>query len=167
VYNAAAGYWSIASRCQAAATTVCAGEQSFAAGLIEACAQVCSTGEHVLYAAFDTPFLPSLDAFGLRYQPFACALLLGPQRMSPPSARCGTIDHWQIAAAAEGDEWSALNGTAPEKAASQPSRALADFFAGNASAAVLPLLAAIAMQEPKKIGLPYLDDAALELSYAP
>ena len=65
VFNAPGGYWSIATRCEAAATTLCAGDASFAAGLIEACAQVCKTDAQVLYVAFDSPFPASLRAFGL------------------------------------------------------------------------------------------------------
>src|SRR5205085_5133320 len=40
VHNAPAGYWGIATRSHAASTSLCAFDWSFAAGLLEACAQV-------------------------------------------------------------------------------------------------------------------------------
>jgi hypothetical protein len=152
VFNAPAGYWSIAAHCEAAATTICAGVASFAAGLIEACAQVRKTNAQVLYVAFDSPFPASLHAFGLDQQPFACALLLAPV-VAVTSATCGTIDGWQITQRRKAEELS-------------PS-ILDGFFAGNAAAAALPLLAAVALREEAPIRLPYLDDNCLQLMYAP
>jgi hypothetical protein len=152
VFNAPGGYWSIATHCEAAATTLCAGDASFAAGLIEACAQVCKTDAQVLYVAFDSPFPASLRAFGLDQQAFACALLLAPAATAT-SATCGTIDGWQIAQST--------------KAAEPHPPLLEGFFAGNAAAAALPLLAAIALRKETRISLRYVDDDCLQLAYAP
>ena len=152
VFNAPAGYWSIGRRCEGAATTVCAGAASFAAGLIEAYAQVCKFDTQVLYVAFDSPFPESLRAFALDHQPFACALLLGPAAAAAPPA-WGAIDGWTM--------------PANSGVAATPHAALSDFFAGNAAAAALPLLAAVARREAVQVRLPYLDDAALELTYTP
>jgi hypothetical protein len=46
-------------------------------------------------------------------------------------------------------------------------RALAEGFAGNAAAAALPLLTAMAMQAVTEIRLPYIDDDSLRLRYSP
>jgi hypothetical protein len=46
-------------------------------------------------------------------------------------------------------------------------QALAEGFAGNAAAAALPLLTAIATQAGTEIRLPYLDDSRLHLRYSP
>jgi Beta-ketoacyl synthase, N-terminal domain len=151
VFNAPAGYWSIGSRCEAAATTLCAGAASFAAGLIEAYTQACTSNMQVLYVAFDSTFPVSLRAFAVDRQPFACALLLGPAATAP--ATLGAIDGWTM--------------SANRGATATPYPALADFFAGNPAAAALPLLAAIARREAVLVRLPYLDDAALELAYTP
>lgn len=152
VFNAPAGYWSIASRCQAAAMTLCAGAASYAAGLIEACTHVRKTNAQVLYVAFDAPYAASLSAFGLDHPPFACALLLGPAA-AVRSPTCGTIDQWKMTSRADGSE--------------PPHPILADFFAGNAAAAALSLLAAVALREQTRVSLPYLDDGRLQFVYTP
>ena len=46
VHNAAAGYWTIATGCTAPATAVSAGDESVAAGLLEAATQVTSRASH-------------------------------------------------------------------------------------------------------------------------
>lgn len=56
VHNAPAGYWSIATRCMAASTSLCAYDATFAAGLIEAATQTLTTGEPCLLVAFDTKY---------------------------------------------------------------------------------------------------------------
>jgi hypothetical protein len=79
VHNAPSGYWSIATRCMAPSTSLCAHDASFGAGLLEACAFLHAHGRPVLLVAYDTPYpepllakRPVRDAFGL-------ALLLAPQ----------------------------------------------------------------------------------------
>jgi hypothetical protein len=46
-------------------------------------------------------------------------------------------------------------------------QAFAEGFAGNAAAAALPLLTAMATQAGTEIRLPYLDDGSLHLRYSP
>lgn len=53
VHNAAAGYWTIGAGAMQPATALCAGEASFAEGLIEALAQLASGTEAVLLTAYD------------------------------------------------------------------------------------------------------------------
>jgi hypothetical protein len=79
VHNAAAGYWGIAYGCTEASTSLCAGDASFGAGLVEALAQLACGAPAVLLLAYDAdypqplyPKRPIPDAFGV-------ALLLTPQ----------------------------------------------------------------------------------------
>ena len=152
VFNAPAGYWSLASKAQAASTTVCAGRASFAAGLCEASAQVLASGEAVLYIAYDMAFPEALKRLGRTTMAFACALLLEPARGGAPG-RFGMIEGWQREAGARDTD------AGPQ--------ALAEGFAGNAAAAALPLLTAMATQAGAEIRLPYLDDGSLHLRYSP
>lgn len=55
VHNAAAGYWSIATRDRAATNAIAAGDDSFALGLVEAATLAVAEGRPVLLVAFDTP----------------------------------------------------------------------------------------------------------------
>jgi Beta-ketoacyl synthase, N-terminal domain len=80
VHNAAAGYWSIATGATAESNVLCAFDASFAAGLLEAVAQVAVDGVPVLLVSYDCDYPPPLllkrpipDAFGV-------ALVLTPQR---------------------------------------------------------------------------------------
>jgi hypothetical protein len=54
VHNAAAGYWTIGTRCTQPATAISAYDATFAQGLLEALAQLTTGAEAVLLAAYDT-----------------------------------------------------------------------------------------------------------------
>ena len=56
VHNAPAGYWSIATKCTAASTSLCAYDGTFCSGLLEAAVQCISSGERCLLVAFDTAY---------------------------------------------------------------------------------------------------------------
>ena len=58
VHNAPSGYYSIAMNARRAASSVCHGEWSFAAGLLNAAAQAVADQSPVLYVCYDSP-LPS------------------------------------------------------------------------------------------------------------
>lgn len=151
VFNAPAGYWSLGCKAQAASTTVCAGRASFAVGLCEASAQVQATEEAVLYVAYDMPFPEALRRLGRTTMAFACALLLEPTSGGAPG-RFGMLEGWQREAG--------------PREADAGLQALAQAFAGNAAAAALPLLRAMATQAGTEILLPYLDDERLRLRYS-
>ena len=150
VFNAPAGYWTIASGANGPSITVSAGTATFAAGMIEAGVEIASGGAPVLFIAFDMTFPESLRSFGVEGEAFACALLLGPES---PAPAWGRIEHWERPA----------RRTSPS--ALPP--ALAPRFRGNAAAAALPLLAAIAARTPTGIAVPYHDGDCLELRYTP
>lgn len=74
VHNAAAGYWSIATRSKAASNAVCAFDWSFTAGLLEAVTQVVVDQTRVLLVAYDAPYpqplfdkRPIPEAFGVAF----------------------------------------------------------------------------------------------------
>ena len=79
VHNAPGGYWSIAFATHAPSTSLCAGEGSFAAGLIEAAAQVCIEATPVLLVAYDVPYPEPLLGLWNAEAAFACALVLAPR----------------------------------------------------------------------------------------
>src|SRR5690606_8988037 len=76
VHNAPAGYWSIATQCMAASTSLSAYDASFGAGLIEAATQTLATGERCLLVAFDTQYPQPLYAARPIPHCFAVALVL-------------------------------------------------------------------------------------------
>lgn len=80
VHNAPGGYWHIAVHGRAASTSLSAFDGSFAAGLLEACAQVASRHAPVLLVAADVPYPEPLHAKRPVNDVFAVALLLGPGR---------------------------------------------------------------------------------------
>lgn len=78
VHNAPSGYYSIAMNAQRAASSICRGEWSFAAGLLNAAAQAVADQLPVLYVCYDSPLpspmcevMPVVDAM-------AIALVLTP-----------------------------------------------------------------------------------------
>jgi hypothetical protein len=79
VHNAPAGYWSIATGCMAASTSLCGYDATFAAALLEAATQALSSGQPCLLLAFDTAYPEPL--YALRPIPWALgvALLINPR----------------------------------------------------------------------------------------
>jgi hypothetical protein len=84
VHNAPAGYWSIAAATQVQSTTVCAYDASFAAGFLEAVAQVASSHSSAALLAYDLDYPPPLRA--VRQLPAAFGLGLVLQSSATPNA---------------------------------------------------------------------------------
>ena len=151
VFNAPAGYWGIGAKASGSSTTLCAGEGTFAAALLESHGLVAATQESVLLVVCDLPFPARVPFTCGGRAPFAGALLLEP--LGVDASRWGCIDGLRVT----------------RRAARRPDHdALVDGeFAGNASAAALLLLGAIARGHAASIALPYIDDAVVELTWQP
>ena len=79
VHNAAAGYWSIATQCRAASTSLCAYDASFGAGLLDAASQVALDRQPVALIAYDHPYPAPLGAAREIKASFGVALVLAPE----------------------------------------------------------------------------------------
>ena len=148
VHNVTAGYWSIAARDTAPYTVVCAYDGSFAAGLLEALAQVATGDRDVLLVAYDVDYPPPLrqkrpidDAFGL-------GLLLRPRRGARSLALL-----------------SAQLGKLP--ADRMPDPALEALRAGIPAARALPLLERLAGNRAGTAVLDYQDTHTLAVTVTP
>ena len=146
VHNAAAGYWSIATQSQTPSTSITAGTDSLAAGLLEAAVQLNASDNEghrdCLLVCYDE--LPP-DAFAPQAtitEEFACALRLSP-----------TADN-----ALAKLEITLGNGAKP---VSMSYDILEQLRLSNPQAMVLPILAAVAQlktaQQPETIILPYFE----------
>lgn len=80
VHNAAAGYWSIATRAMRESTVLCAYDASFAAGLLEALVQVTVDEVPMLLIAYDTDYPEPMHAKRPVPDAFGAAFVLTPQR---------------------------------------------------------------------------------------
>lgn len=80
VHNAAAGYWSIATRSMAPCQVLAAFDASFGAGLLDAMAQVVCDRRPVLLIAYDSEYPEPLHARRGIGDCGGVALLLGPER---------------------------------------------------------------------------------------
>ncbi len=78
VHNAAAGYWGIATPSVGPSTSIAAGDDSFALGLVEAATQVVAEDRPVLFVVFDTPAVGLLADAVPNTALFGAALLLTP-----------------------------------------------------------------------------------------
>ncbi len=90
VHNAPSGYYSIAMNAKGAATSICRGEWSFAAGLLSAAAQVVADGAPVLYVCYDSPLPPPMCEAMPVIEATAIALVLTPE----PSPRA--LATWNV-----------------------------------------------------------------------
>jgi len=80
VHNAPAGYWSIATACMAASTSLCAYDGTFAAALLEAATQVRASDQPCLMVAFDSAYPEPLYSFRPIPYPFGIAMVLSPHK---------------------------------------------------------------------------------------
>jgi len=78
VHNAAAGYWSIATGCHQASTSVSAYDDTFAAGLLEAAAHCQHEQLPVIFAVYDVCPPAILQQQRTILEPFGAAFLLTP-----------------------------------------------------------------------------------------
>lgn len=142
VHNAAAGYWAIAAHSPMPYTTVSAYHASFAAGLMEACAQLEVEGRPVLLVAYDHPAPPPLLACIGDYPAFAVAMVLSPDA-TPKSTRLRveTVNRQPV------HEMKCV--------------ALEHLRVSNPAACGLPLLRALACGEPGRIVLPHVNGLQL------
>lgn len=129
VHNAAAGYWSIATDCQAPSTSLSAYDDSFVAGLLEAATQCQQDQQNVLLATYDIcPPQPLLAKRAITL-PFGSALLLSPRPSSQSLARLTLAASNQI------------NNSLPQAAALQT------LWQANPAARCLPLLEWVARKQ--------------------
>ena len=78
VHNAAAGYWSIATHDTGPASAIAAGDETFAAGLLEAATQACAEDRPVLLVAFETPAVGPLPMAAPNTALFGIAMVIRP-----------------------------------------------------------------------------------------
>lgn len=147
VHNAAAGYWAIAARSPMPSTTVSAYGATFAAGLMEATAQLQAEARPVLLVAYDhTPPEPLAAAVG-RYPSFAVAMVLSPEAVrGSRMLRLETANAEPVSAMTDGD--------------------LERLRTSNPVAAALPLLGALAGSEPARVVLPRVNGLQLAVDVA-
>ncbi len=91
VHNAPSGYYSIAMHARRAATSVCRGEWSFAAGLLNAAAQVVADNVPVLHVCYDSPLPPPVCDVMPVVAPTAIALVLAS------GASAASLAAWDVA----------------------------------------------------------------------
>ncbi len=140
VHNATAGYWSIAMALKLGSTCLSAFDESFAAGLLEAAAQVADEGVDGLYTASDARFLEPMAELRPLEIDCAVSLLLTKERSS------GSMASMEI--------------TLEDKRTATP---LPDYlppsFSTCPAARALPLLAALAKAQEADVYLDYLDQS--------
>ena len=149
VHNAPSGYWSIATGAMTPSTALCAYDGSFGAGLIEAACQVVADNRPVLLVAYDSPYPEPLRATRPIPHGFGVGLVLAPEQSPGPRLARLTI---------------ALGGDAAETLANPDLEALRTAIP---AARALPLLAAIAREETRRVVLEYLDATRLVIECAP
>jgi Beta-ketoacyl synthase, N-terminal domain len=144
VFNAPAGYVSIAHKLAGPSISICAGAATFAVALAEAFDQVEADARPVLLVAVDTSYPQELAGLRAPAAPFACALVLTP---FTPTPSLGTL---------------ALADDEPARPVAWPFA----HFRADTVAAALPLLAAIARGRPAGVTIPAAG-AFMQLAYSP
>ncbi len=148
VHNAPAGYWSIAAGSQQPSVTLCAYDGSFAAGLIEAAAQVHAYGAPVLLVTYDLPYPEPLARVRKIREPLAVALLFSRE------PRAGTLGLWHVAVC-EG------------ASATRFPESLPPGLCTNPAAHALPLLATVARDVSQTIAITYVNGCHLRVETQP
>lgn len=153
VHNAAAGYWSIAAGSRQASTSIAYYDKSVAAGLLEATTQAVIDDIPVLLVVCETPYPEPLASAQPVSAPFAAALLLSRMQSN------ASLAHLSVAL-----------GGAPIQAG-DPGRALGSSLdalrRGNFAARILPLLRALAANEPTVVTLEHAAAQGLHVECTP
>jgi Beta-ketoacyl synthase, N-terminal domain len=126
VHNAPSGYWSVATGSRAPSTSLCAFDESFTAGLLEAAVQATVQDCPITLIAYDVPYPEPLHAVRPIVSAFAMALVLVPQRTERAVAALSMVP---------ADAEATATMTDPD---------LERLRLGNPAARALPLLAALA-----------------------
>lgn len=151
VHNAAAGYWSIGTSSHAPYTAISAFHHTFGAGLLEAAIQIACEQQPVLYVAFDVEAKGALSTMAPSRGLLGVALVLAPAASARPGGR-----HLKLRVATD------------ELSAATPSRsAAASLVADNALAPCMPLLEALAADEPAALQLSLGERTALNVQVGP
>jgi len=148
VHNAPAGYWSIAAGSQLPSTTICASDGSFAAGLLEALAQMAVTDTATAVIAYDLDYPPPLHPARPIAGPFAIALVLEPEPGPSVPARLKVR----------------LTANAPGQVAH---RELNTMLASIPAAQGVILLEAVAARRPATVNVSYLRPQTLQIEVSP
>jgi hypothetical protein len=144
VHNAAAGYWSIATRSRRASTSISVSDWTFSAALLDATIQACVEKTPVLVVVCELPSRPPLSALCPIEMGLAVALLLRPGDLP------GAIATLDISLDEKGDSRECAEGV-PEPMRRTP------------SARALPLLATIATGRSGVVMIDYLDGFVLKV----
>jgi len=150
VHNAPAGYWSIATGCQKASTSICAHDFSFAAGLLEASTRALTEQSATLLVAYDVPYPAALAACRPIATTFGTALVISPRRRAQTLAEIG------IELSPRSDGETTLDDPALEAVRS-----------GVPAARSLPLLVALARRAAQDIIIPYVARHSLTVRMSP
>jgi len=149
VHNAPSGYWAIASGSHAASTALAAYDHSFGAGLLEALAQLASSGSPLLLAGCDTEAVGPLASVNTSRGLLGVALVLAAR--PGPGTRFAL--HWDIGAVP-----AAIGG---------PTSAAGRALATNALADALPLFEALAAGRGTTLAMRCGPGLALQIALQP
>ncbi|MFZ3084864.1 beta-ketoacyl synthase chain length factor [Rhodoferax ferrireducens] len=152
VHNAASGYWSISSGAMVSSSVLCAFDGSFAAGLLEAMAQVMFEQTAVLLVAYDTDYPEPLRSVRPVPDTFGVGLVLAPRRSERSLAQ------WRLAPA------TCLTGALAQRLEDD---ALERLRSSIPAARCLPLLRSVAAQTQGEVVLDYLQGLQLAVQVAP
>ncbi len=144
VHNAAAGYWTIGTGCYEPYTALTAYEDTFGEGLLEALTQAACGDRATLLVAYD------IEARGPLATMVSSRGLVGAGVIVSPHAQANSLARVR---------WRTRQGTARTAAL----KSNADLVAGNAMAACLPLLEALARVEPRTVCVGLSPSLLLEL----
>ncbi len=150
VHNAAAGYWCIATHSREPSTSLCGHDASFAAGLLEASAQVVVDGKAVALIAYDHAYPEPLHTLRPIGANFGAAFVLTPQA----TARTFAVLEVALVASVENlreldhPALEALRRTVP-------------------AARCLPLLSALARGATEKVMLEFVGGNSLQVTVTP
>ncbi len=147
VHNAPSGYWSIATKAQAPTTCLCAHDQSFPAGLLDAASQAVIDDRPMGLIAYDVPYPEPLNSKRTIHAGLGIAMIMTPRQTE------GSVASLDIG----------LDRTpAPPDTMADP--ALEKLRRGNPAARSLPLLAALAREQDATVRLDYFGGSRVAIS---
>jgi hypothetical protein len=151
VHNAPAGYWAIATSLRTSSVSLSAGNETFAAALVDSITQVISERQNVLLVAYDVVAPEPLNTVRRFEYSLGLALRLSLTKESGSSG--------SIAISLDGEE---------NEVTTCLNKSLEPLRTGNPIGAGLPLMETLVRKpEPLIINIPYIQGKTLQVNYYP
>jgi len=150
VHNAAAGYWTISTKCMQAANSTAADEYSFPLALLEGAIQAQTHQQSTLLTSYDAPVCDVLKPLFLNDKAFSASIIIAPKTSLADNLT--PIAEMELSFVDQASDWPNLN-----------NNALDTLYSECPTAKILALLQSVCQNTPSSFTMPMSNDTSIKL----